>query len=171
MTRYFQGSANSVKLSAHNKDDSKALSTINDCVGKFKVIIDGCDGKDPINNPHDYKFGGTYPSPEGWEFKVEPTAKKPTEDSCDVSYEFWFDYFEVRGRNFPDAKLGADGGGLKKAISRCGAITAWYFNWTPNDVKYQWYASGNLPFGTKSCMGSAVQSAGGTSAGNCHGPF
>jgi len=100
---------------------------------------------------------------------VERTAKKPTENSCDISYKFVLDNFEVRGKNFPDAKLGADGGGLKKQIEGCGALTGWHFDWTPKDVKYQWCASGNLPIGTKSCMGSAVQSAGGTSAGNCHG--
>lgn len=38
-----------------------------------------------------------------------------------------------------------------------------------NDVKYQWYALGNLPIGTKSCMSRAVVSVGGTSAANCHG--
>lgn len=75
----------------------------------------------------------------------------------------------MRGKNFPDAKLGANGEGLKEEIAGCGAITDWGFEWTPDDVKYQWYASGNLPIGTKSCMGKAVQSAGGTSDGNCHG--
>lgn len=169
MIRYFQGSADSVRLSVRNADESEALSTINDCVGKFKVIIDGCDGNDPINNPHNYKFGGTHTSPDGWEFTVKPTAAKPDEDSCDVSYKVLLDKFEVRGKSFPDATLGAEGGGLKMEIKRCGAPTNWHFKWTPNDVKYQWYAYGTLPFGTKSCMGKAVQSAGGTSAANCHG--
>lgn len=73
--RYFQGSADSVKLSTYNTDESKALSTIDDCVGKLKLIIDSCDGNDPFNNPHNYKFGGADTSPEGWEFKVEPTAR------------------------------------------------------------------------------------------------
>ncbi|KAL8779859.1 MAG: hypothetical protein Q9203_001407 [Teloschistes exilis] len=166
---YFQGSVDSVKLSAHDTDGSKALSTITDCIGDFKVIIDGCDGNDPINNPHNYKFGGTYTSPGGWEFKLDPTAKKPTEDSCDVGYKFVLDKFEVRGKNFPDAKLGANGEGLKSQIKGCGALTDWHFEWTPNDVKYQWYAHGNLPVGAKSCMGRAVVSAGGAGAGNCHG--
>lgn len=168
ITRYFQGSADSVKLSAHNTDDSKALSTIKDCVGGFKVILDGCD-KDQLNNPHNYKYGGTSTSPEGWTFEVKPTATKPTEDSCEVTWKFALDRFEVRGKNFPDAKLGADGGGLKKQIQGCGALTSWHFAWTPHDVKYQWYASGNVPVGAKSCMGRAVKSAGGTSAGHCYG--
>lgn len=158
-----------MKLSAHNTDDSEALSTISDCVGQFKLIIDGCDGNDPLNNPHNYKFGGEYTNNQGWDFKLEPTAKKVDEDSCDVSYKFVLDKFEVRGKNFPDAKLGTDGEGLKHEIEGCGDLTGWHFDWTPNDVKYQWYAHGSLPVGTKSCMGRAVQSAGGSSSGNCHG--
>ena len=102
-------------------------------------------------------------------FELEPTAVKPTEDSCDVSYRVVLDEFEVRGKNFLDAKLGANGEGLKDEIKGCGALTDWHFEWTPHDFKYQWYAKGHLPIGTKSCMGNAVQSAGGKSAGNCHG--
>lgn len=116
MIRYFQGSADSVRLSARNADKSKPLSTIDDC-----------DGNDPLNNPHNYKFGGTYTSPEGWEFTVQPTAQKPDENSCDVSYKLILDKFEVRGKNFPDAKLGADGGALKKQIQGCGDLTDWHF--------------------------------------------
>lgn len=100
---------------------------------------------------------------------MQPTAVKPDENSCDVSYKFIFDKLEVRGKNFPDAKLGADGSGLKKQIQGCGLLTDWHFEWTPNNVKYQWYAYGNLLIGTKSCMGRAMMSAGGTSVGNCHG--
>ncbi|KAI9890971.1 MAG: hypothetical protein M1814_003472 [Vezdaea aestivalis] len=166
---YFQGSADSVKLSLHNKDDSKPISGIQNCVGDFKIIIDGCDGNDPLNNPHNYKFGGKYTTPNGWTFSVQPTAIKPDENSCDVSYKLLLNEFEVRGKNFPDARLGADGGGLKSQIQGCGALTEWHFEWTPKDVKYQWYAKGHLPIGTKACMGRAVLSAGGTSKGNCHG--
>lgn len=167
--RYFQGSADDVKLSLHNHDDSKPISAVADCIGNFKVIIDGCDGNNPTHNPHNYKFGGVSTTTDGWEFKLEPQAKKPTENSCDVSYEFWEDLFEVRGKNFPDAKLGADGEGLKKEIKGCGALTDWSFEWTPDDAKYQWYARGHLPIGTKSCMGRAVQTAGGASSGGCRG--
>lgn len=103
-----------MRLSARNADESKTLSTIDDCVGKFKVIIDDCDGNDQLNNPHNYKFGGTYTNSEGWEFTVQPTANKPDEDSCDVTYKFTLDTFKVRGKNFLDVKLGTDGGGLKK---------------------------------------------------------
>ena len=133
-------------------------------------MIDGCDGNDPINNPHNYKFGSTRTLSDGWVFKMEPLSKQINEDSCDVSYKFFFDGFEVRGKNWPDAKLGANGEGLLNELKDCGAVTGWEFSWTPNDVKYQWYAHGSLPIGTKACVGSAVESAGGSSRGNCHGP-
>ncbi|KAL9631925.1 MAG: hypothetical protein Q9164_005627 [Protoblastenia rupestris] len=100
---------------------------------------------------------------------MEPQAQKPTENSCDVSYKFVFNSFEVRGKNFPDAKLGAKGEGLKKEIDGCGKVTKWKFEWTPDDVKYQWFASGQLPIGTKLCMGNAVKTAGGSTADDCHG--
>ncbi|KAL8678600.1 MAG: hypothetical protein Q9186_005063 [Xanthomendoza sp. 1 TL-2023] len=159
-----------VKLTIRNTDDpSKPISAMTDCLEKFKLIIDGCDNDSPANNPHNYKFGGTYTTSDNWEFKLEPLAEKVTENSCDVSYKFALNKFEIRGKNFPDGKLGANGEGLKKEIEGCGALTKWQFKWTPNDVKYQWYASGQLPVGTKSCVGAATQSAGGKGAGHCKG--
>ncbi|KAL8693883.1 MAG: hypothetical protein Q9224_003670, partial [Gallowayella concinna] len=148
-----------LSLSNSNADLSKPISKLTDCVDKFKIIIDSCDGDNSVNNPHNYKFGGSYTS-DGWEYKLEPQALKPTENSCDITYQLVANLFEIRGKNFPDGKLGANGEGLKKEIEGCGALTFWEFFWTPNDVKYQWFASGNLPFGTKSCVGSATQSAG-----------
>ncbi|KAL8653411.1 MAG: hypothetical protein Q9226_003862 [Calogaya cf. arnoldii] len=168
---YFQGSVDEVKLSLSNTDSSKPVSGMTDCVEKFKTIVDSCDGDNPVNNPHNYKFGGTYTDPSGgWELKIEPLAVKVTENSCDITYNFIENRFEVRGKNFPDGKLGADGEGLKKEIKGCGALTMWEFKWTPDDVKYQWYASGALPLGTKSCVGAATQTAGGKEAGHCKGP-
>ncbi|KAL8781768.1 MAG: hypothetical protein Q9213_005851 [Squamulea squamosa] len=145
-----------------------SVDELTECVDKFKIIIDSCDGDNPVNNPHNYKFGGMYSS-SGWEYKLRPLALKPTENSCDITYEITANFFEIRGKNFPDGKLGAKGEGLKKEINGCGALTFWEFDWTPNDVKYQWYASGYLPIGTKSCVGSATQTAGGKSAGHCKG--
>lgn len=132
-------------------------------------MIDGCDGNDLVNNPHNYKFGSTLTLGNGWVFKMEPLSLQVIEDNCDVSYRFFFDGFEIRGKNWPDAKLGANGEGLANELNGCGILTQWGFEWTPNDVKYQWYAHGHLPIGTKSCVGRAVLSAGGSSAGNCHG--
>jgi hypothetical protein len=92
-------------------------------------------------------------------------------DSCDVSYEFLYDTFEVRGKNWVGNSLGANGEGLEAQIKGCGALTDWSFQWRETDPTYQWYASGNLPIGVKNCVGRAVTTAGGPGAiiGDCHG--
>ncbi|KAL8893603.1 MAG: hypothetical protein Q9192_005103 [Flavoplaca navasiana] len=171
---YFQESVDHVKIRLRQiMDPFLKISDLETetCISKFKTIIDSCDGDNPTHNPHNYKFGGMYTdSISGWEYTVEPLAEKPTENSCDVTYRFLGNEFEVRGKNFPDAKLGANGEGLKKEIEGCGALSLWKFEWTPDDYKYQWFANGALPLGTKSCVGAATQTAGGKHAGGCKGP-
>lgn len=171
MLRYNQHSVDHLRLSVEFPGDkSKGPHDSPNCKGHLTAgVIDGCDGADTLNNPHNYKFGGTLTTGDGWVFNMEPLSQQVNEDNCDVSYKFAYDGFEVRGKNWPDAKLGANGKGLKKEIEGCGALTDWGFKWTPNDVKYQWYAHGHLPIGTKSCVGRAVQTAGGSSRGNCKG--
>lgn len=44
-------------------------------------------------------------------------------DSCDVTYKFLFNKFEVRGKAWADNQLGSNGDGLKKQIEGCGALT------------------------------------------------
>ena len=52
----------------------------------------------------------------------------------------------------------------------CGDLTKWSFEARTNDPQgYQWYAKGNLPIGTKACVGRAVVSAGGASSDGCNG--
>ncbi|PQE17443.1 SGNH hydrolase- subgroup protein [Rutstroemia sp. NJR-2017a WRK4] len=146
----------------------KGSTNAPECVGRFtNIVIDACDGNGPVNNPHNYKFGSIYTSADGWEYTMQLLSKQVNEVSCDVAYKFALDYFEIRGKNLPDAKFGANGEGLKKQLSGCGAITKWNFEWTPNGVKFQWYAKGQLPIGTKACVGRALVFSGG--CGNCHG--
>lgn len=132
-------------------------------------MIDGCDGGAGPNNPHNYKFGSTLTLASGWVFKMEPLSKQINEINCDVSYKFLYNGFEIRGKNWPDAKLGKNGEGLENELKGCGALTEWGFKWTPDDVKFQWFASGHLPIGTKNCVGDAVRTAGASGEGNCHG--
>lgn len=169
---YNEGSVNELSLSIQNvQDTKKGPSDDPHCIDRFQnAVIDGCDGGDPINNPHNYKFGSTLTTSDGWVYTMTPMSKQVNEVSCDVSYKFFFDGFEIRGKNLPDAKFGANGEGLHQQLSGCGALTKWNFEQTPNDVKFQWYASGQLPVGTKSCIGRALVSAGGVDHGNCHGP-
>ncbi|KAL8991150.1 MAG: hypothetical protein Q9169_007934, partial [Polycauliona sp. 2 TL-2023] len=169
---YFQGSVDHVKVSLTNTlDPEKPISDLDTetCISAYKEIIDGCDGDNPTHNPHNYKFGGSFLASDAWQYTLEPLAEKPTENSCDVTYNFIENVFEIRGKNFPDAELGKGGEGLKGEIKGCGPLTEWEFEWTPDDVKYQWYATGRLPIGTKSCVGAATQTAGGKSAGECRG--
>ena len=52
----------------------------------------------------------------------------------------------------------------------CGDLTKWSFEARTNDPQgYQWFAKGNLPIGTKGCVGRAVVSAGGASPDGCKG--
>ncbi|CAK1364023.1 hypothetical protein CB0940_04010 [Cercospora beticola] len=169
--RYNAGSVNELELSVKKlDDDSKGPKDAPDCLGQFQnAVIDGCDGADTVNNPHNYKFGSTLMA-DGWEFKMTPLSKQVNEVNCDVSYKFWYNQVEIRGKNLPDAKLGANGEGLRKEIDGCGALTKWNFERTPDDCCFQWYAMAHLNIGTKNCVGRAIESAGGSGKGNCHGP-
>ncbi|KAM3519473.1 hypothetical protein MY4038_009779 [Beauveria bassiana] len=142
-------SVNELELSAFETDDN-ARGPLDDprCLGRLRdAVIDGCDGNDPKQHPHNYKFGSRLTSSDGWVYEMEPLSKQVNQVSCDESYKFFFDFFEIRGKNLPDGKLGPDGEGLKKELEGCGKLTQWNFEQTPQDVKFQWYAKGHLPIG------------------------
>lgn len=169
--RYNQGSVNELELSVWKvTDDAAGPADAPDCVGRLRdAVIDVCDGDEPVNNPHNYKFGATLTTADGWAYKLEPLSKQVNEVSCDVSYKFISNAIEIRGRDLPDAKLGANGESLRDNLSGCGSLHEWKFERAPDDVNFQWYASCRLPIGTKNCVGSALQAVGGSSTGNCHG--
>lgn len=167
--KYNLGSVNELELSVRKLgDDQKGPQDAPDCSNLFQnAVIDGCDGADAVNNPHNYKFGSTLTTANGWEYKMTPLSKQVNEINCDVSYKFFYDFFEIRGKNLPDAKFGANGEGLRDELSGCGVLTKWQFERTPDDCCFQWYATGQLPIGTKACVGRAVMSAGGSGKGHC----
>jgi hypothetical protein len=169
---YNAGSVNELKLSVRKlHGDSQTPRDAPDCVGRFtNAVIDGCDGADSLNNPHNYKFGSTLTTTDGWEYKMTPLSQQVNKVNCDAEYKFFFDSFEIRGKNLPDALFGAEGEGLKKQLQGCGLLTGWNFERTPDDCCFQWYAAGNLPIGTRACIGRALMSAGGSSIDNCWGP-
>ncbi|OKO93925.1 hypothetical protein PENSUB_12204 [Penicillium subrubescens] len=99
------------------------------------------------------------------------TASAPTataDDTCKESYKFFWDHFEIHGKNFDPSKFGKDGSGLKKQIGGCGALSGWHFE-TDTSGGWQWHAKGNLPIGSKDCVGRAVVSAGGEGPDGCKG--
>lgn len=169
---YNVGSVNALELSIRNlEESSKSPEDTPSCVGRFQnAVIDGRHGADPINNPHNYKFGSTLTKADGCEYKMTPLSQQVNEVNCDVSYNFWYDRFQIRGKNLPDGLFGAEGEGLHDQLSGCGALSKWDFERTPNDCCFQWYAAGHLPIGTKDCIGRALESAGGGGDGDCHGP-
>lgn len=172
VVKYNEDSVNELELSVFKADDdTRGPKDDPNCLGRLRdSVIDGCDGDDSEQNPHNYKFGSKFTSSDGWVYEMKALSKQVNEVSCDVSYRFWHDFFQIRGKNVPDAKIGINGEGLKKELRGCGVITKWKFEPTPHDVKFQWYAQGRLPMGTKSCTGNALESAGGAGRGNCGGP-
>lgn len=171
MMRYNGDTVNELELEVKNWNagtDKQSPKDAPDCIDRFQnAVVDGCDGNDMLNNPYNYKFGATLRTTDGWQYKMTPWSKQVNEVTCNVSDKFFFDGFEVRGKNLPSALMGADGEGLRKELSGCGAMTGWDFEQTPDNCCFQWYASGSLPIGTKSCVGRAIQSAGGSSNGGC----
>lgn len=169
--RYNEGTENALELYVkHIKGDSSNPQDAPDCVGRFlRAVIDGCDGNDPVNKPYNYKFGGTLRASDGWTYTMAPMDEKINEIHCDVTYGGVESIFEVRGKDLPDAELGVDGNSLWDEIKKCGTVTGWHFNWTPQDCCFQWYAYGQITVGTKACIGRALLAAGGSSKGNCHG--
>ncbi|KAL8979053.1 MAG: hypothetical protein Q9205_005523 [Flavoplaca limonia] len=166
---YYTDSEDHMRLHlTHELDEGKTIADKPDCVDEFQnQLVTGCD-HDPNNNPHDYKFGGTYYSGDGWKFEFEPLAKQETKVACDMSYKFLYDSFEIRGKNLPDGKFGKDGGGLREELKGCGGwVGKWRFERTPDDPNYEWFASGRVASFQGECVGNALETAGGNEDGNC----
>lgn len=99
------------------------------------------------------------------EVKSAPAPPPPPSDVCGTWYKVVDDHFEIYGKNFD-----LDGAALQKQIKGCGDLSGWAFTKLNNDPRgYQWKATGNLPIGTKACVGRAVVSAGGNSPDGCTG--
>ena len=80
----------------------------------------------PKKGKRDVSANCTIPSTTAKSSSTTPTpTQSPDADSCDVSYKFLWDQFEVRGKNFDPTKFGRDGDGLKKQIKGCGDLTDW----------------------------------------------
>ncbi|KAI1120040.1 hypothetical protein F5Y10DRAFT_273475 [Nemania abortiva] len=168
---YNQGTDSEVEFSVTKQNDaSLGPADSPNCANLFRAtVIDGCDGNDPVNNPHDYKFGGTFLDGD-WNYTMTPLSQHINTVSCEEQYDVLFDSFDIHGKNVPDAPFGANGEGLKTQLKQCGDLTSYSFKWTPDDPDgWQWHATGHLPIGTKSCIGTALEEAGGADNGDCRG--
>ena len=168
--RFFEGTDDHIKFSLTNNgspDPNPDLPRWLSCYVTFMDLIDHCDGNDPDNNPHNYKFGGTNSTRAGREYHWEPLALKEIDQRCEITWKGLYNVFEIRGKWFPDDLFGEDGSGLRDEIEGCGAVTRWSFKWTPDDVKFQWYATGRYFVVKTGCLGRAMVSAGGNGYGNC----
>jgi hypothetical protein len=169
--RYNQDTVNELELEVKNWNSESNKQSPNeapDCIDRFKnAVIDGCDGNDMLNNPYNYKFGAILRTTDGWQYKMTPWSKQINDVKCDASYKTGHNYIEIRGKNFPSAQMGANGEGLRDKLSECTPMWNFHFEQTPDNSKFQWYASCNVDFFLKKCVGGAIQSAGGSSNGGC----
>jgi hypothetical protein len=126
---YNTGSDNELELSVKKAgEDNLGPQDSPDCVGRFiGVMLDGYEGRDAVNNPWNYKFGSTLTTGDGWEFTMTPLSKQVKDVNCDVSYKGSFDGFEIRGKNLPWDKFGANGEGLRDEVAGCDGLTQWKF--------------------------------------------
>lgn len=90
VVRYNEDTVNELELEVRNWNagiDNLSPKDAPDCTARFKnAVIDGCDGNDMVNNPHNYKFGATLRTTDGWQYKMTPWSKQVNEITCDVSH-------------------------------------------------------------------------------------
>jgi hypothetical protein len=161
---------NALRFSITAPSSSKGVKDAPRCQSKFvDGLINGCNGNDPVSNFDNRKYGGVLTTSEGWIFNFTALSNNTAAEgnTCDFSYQIVDDYFEIRGKYWPDAKLGQEGEGLYTQVKGCGVVKEWEFVATPSDCCYQWYAHFKLPILTQFCVVRAIKSAGGVSAGNC----
>ncbi|KAI0803524.1 hypothetical protein GGR55DRAFT_700080 [Xylaria sp. FL0064] len=136
------------------KADGETIFVRTDCATRQPLPL---DQQDPVYQRHGV------PLDRGL---VATMLNTWAQDTCKVDYQFFDDYFEVTGTNWSTDLLGDNGDNVKNAISHCGSLTSWKFELRSDNA---WFASGKLPIGVKSCVGTQVQNAGGSSAGGCKG--
>ncbi|KAK6431021.1 hypothetical protein LTR95_012820 [Oleoguttula sp. CCFEE 5521] len=114
--------------------------------------------------------GDTCPAPPPLAPPPAPQSDPDATEICGTWYKVLFDHFEIYGAHFDDSEFSSDGEKLKHELEGCGEVTKWSFKTLTNDPNgFQWFASGNLPVGTKACVGRAAVSAGGSSPDGCTG--
>ncbi|OIW31241.1 hypothetical protein CONLIGDRAFT_643245 [Coniochaeta ligniaria NRRL 30616] len=95
-------------------------------------------------------------------------------NTCRTRYtgtDLGFQYgYEIRGKNFAQGPLGANGEHLKEKIDACGLPSGCDFSFllTPDNPDFDWVVTGCMPLtGKPSCIGNAIMAVGGTTRDQC----
>ena len=143
-----------------------------ECNYNLNTIMNGCDAPNGNSNPMNWKHGGSMNDYNDVAYTIAPNANRaPPPDKplgyCQSWYKGILASFDVYGGGWADSDWGQSPGGVLDQIRGCGAVTGWRFEYydTPASEGYEWHAWGNLPIGTRRCLGDAVPSSGGFSGG------
>ena len=147
-----------------------------ECIFYMNSIMNGCDVPGDVDNPMNWKHGGTIKDNNGVFYMIAPNTQnrppappKPV-GSCTTKYKGLYTRFEVYGGGWADSAFGSEPNGLHTQIGGCGSITKWKFEYyaSPAPDNTEWHAWGNLPILTSWCVGRAIATSGGFTDG-CYG--
>ncbi|KAE9983375.1 hypothetical protein EG328_010012 [Venturia inaequalis] len=126
-----------------------------------------------------WKSGGYYTISDGeddvFTYLVKPNKERPPVPTalpatCKVAYKFLYNSFWIKGGGWADDEERRDL--LAANVRRCGAVTAWRFDWYGvggGSEGMEWEAYGRLPvwMGTWNCVAKAVVDSGGRADVEC----
>lgn len=134
-------------------------------VGETKFIYTNCPGSGLHTIPEAYRLPGVELK-GGLEANPWVGSQNWGSTGCNGYYKFFFDRFELEGRNWPRSWIGlgwtseeVDGSNIHNAMKACGATTGWRFKFEADDHHRSvghWFASGNLPIGMRNCLGNKL---------------
>ncbi len=94
--KYNEGGPDAVSLSIDRPSGSSFKPKKADCVGHMTTVMDSCDGKDPKNNPMDWKHGGY--NQVGYErYNINPMTERYKSGVCAVHVHEKEDFWGVDG--------------------------------------------------------------------------
>ncbi|KAI1266117.1 hypothetical protein F5Y18DRAFT_426006 [Xylariaceae sp. FL1019] len=141
--------------------DGNTIFVKTDCKSKVPLPI---TEQDPI-----YRFTGV-----GINQNYHSVSDDWAWDWCKCYYKVALSSFELRGKNWARSRLGfgsnggVNGSRLQHYLGTCGIITFYRFHMN-DDEEDSWWATGNLPIGTRNCVATQVRKAGGMKSGRCSG--
>jgi len=94
--KYNEGGPDAVSLSIDRPSGSSFKPKKADCVGHMTTVMDSCDGKDPENNPMNWKHGGY--NQVGYErYNINPMTERYKSGVCAVHVHEKDDFWAVDG--------------------------------------------------------------------------